>query len=44
MLGVIGLIFALLLLRADRREGGKLEKVDRSASASGGDSEVVTNN
>jgi cyanate permease len=32
MLGVIGLAFALLLLRADKREGGKLECVDRSAS------------
>jgi len=33
MLGVIGLVFALLLLRADKREGGKLENVDRSATA-----------
>ena len=28
-LGVIGLIFAILLLRADKREGNKLETVDR---------------
>jgi hypothetical protein len=27
-LGIIGLIFAILLLRADKREGDKLEKVD----------------
>jgi len=31
MLGIIGLVFALLLLRADKREGGKLEKVDLSS-------------
>jgi MFS family permease len=28
-LGVFGLIFAILLLRADKREGNKLEKVDK---------------
>jgi MFS family permease len=28
MLGIVGLIFAILLLRADKREGNKLEKVD----------------
>jgi MFS family permease len=33
MLGIIGLVFALLLLRADKREGRKLEKVDRSGLA-----------
>jgi MFS family permease len=30
-LGIVGLIFAILLLRADKREGGKLEKVDTVA-------------
>jgi MFS family permease len=30
MLGVVGLVFALLLLRADKREGKKLEQVDMS--------------
>ncbi len=28
MLGIFGLVFAILLLRADKREGDKLEKVD----------------
>jgi hypothetical protein len=27
-LGIFGLVFALLLLRADKREGNKLERVD----------------
>jgi MFS family permease len=31
LLGIIGLAFSLLLLRADKREGGKLEQVDRVA-------------
>ena len=31
MLGVIGLVFSVLLLRADGREGGKLETVDTAA-------------
>ena len=31
MLGIFGLLFAMLLLRADKREGGKLEKVDISS-------------
>jgi hypothetical protein len=33
-LGVLGLIFSVLLLRADHREGKKLESIDLS-SASG---------
>jgi len=30
MLGIFGLVFAILLLRADRREGDKLERIDIS--------------
>jgi MFS-type transporter involved in bile tolerance (Atg22 family) len=28
LLGIVGLIFSIFLLRADKREGGKLEQVD----------------
>jgi MFS-type transporter involved in bile tolerance (Atg22 family) len=32
-LGIIGLTFAILLLRADGREGGHLERAEREAAA-----------
>jgi MFS-type transporter involved in bile tolerance (Atg22 family) len=28
MLGIVGFVFAVLLIRADRREGGRLERVE----------------
>jgi hypothetical protein len=32
LLGIVGLIFSIFLLRADKREGGKLEQVDLVAA------------